>query len=322
MKKHRNYLVVRRTAFIQIIISAILLYGVAVSTMIIPRFNMSLYNSLLFHPTRTKTYNIHKVGDVPIEDVKFQSSNGTNLHGWMLRAPNEKGLVLFNHGNGGNLSHRILLYPLYLKQGLSVFTYDYQGYGQSDGAPSLDNICNDGLAAYDYVTKELKYSSDRIIVVGESLGGGVATHVCGQKPARAVVLQSTFSSLPSVAKRHFQFFRLFPPSLLPDQQLDNAAFVAGDHPPLLIMHGDSDYVVPYSECLLLTKAASKPTHIVRFAGAGHNNLFTTYADKYSETITDFLKSQDLLSVDSSKSKFVGSLKNAVETPDSIPAAWN
>jgi len=251
---------------------------------------MPLYDKLPFFPIKAESYAGLRTDDLSIKDVYFSSKNGARLHGWYIKAPDERAVVHFSHGNGGNISHRLPIYRELVKLGLSVLTYDYQGYGRSEGKPTLGNICDDGFVVYDYLVNELKYPADRVIVYGESLGGAVAGCLCSERPSRAIILQSTFSTLPHVAKEKLSLVRVFPDFLFPDQGSRTIQMVVGKHSPLLILHGTDDSIIPVEEAEILFRAASQPKTFVKIDGAGHNE-FASFADQYFVAIKQFIESR-------------------------------
>lgn len=253
-----------------------------------PIVSMPFFNLLLFHPTRTGPYHIETIQGIKKENVDFKSADGTRLHAWYFAVPDSVATVLISHGNGGNLSYRIPLIEMFIHNKLSVLAYDYHGYGYSEGSPSVENVCMDGVAAYDYLIERKKESPRRIILFGESLGGGVACQIAAQRSCAAIILQSTFSSLVSCGQRKMAMLRLYPRWLFPANVLDNAAVLRADHAPVLIVHGQMDNLIPKEESEVLYAAASEPRKIVRLARAGHNDVYTTHIQEYASAVSEFV----------------------------------
>jgi fermentation-respiration switch protein FrsA (DUF1100 family) len=254
-----------------------------------PRFNFFLYRSLLFHPW--------KLADEPVapplsgvigEDVYFPSANGKMLNGWYYRNPSAKYTVLFSHGNGGNVAVRTDYVELLLKTCVSVFIYDYEGYGESLGKPSLEAICDDAVGAYEYLTVAREVAPDTVIVYGESLGTSVSTYLSTKFACKALILQSGFVSLRRIACEVFPLLHIYPQWLYPSPQLDNAAVLAVKHPPLLILHGEKDTLIPLAHALYLYQHAHEPKKLVKLPNAGHANISSTEPGLYTEEIANFI----------------------------------
>src|SRR5262249_20139555 len=156
------------------------------------RVALPFYNTMIFYPDKFPggLYHVSTVDGIKAKDVYFPSSNGKRLHGWFFRRSDPGPTVLISHGNAGNLSDRSGLCDLVLRAGASVVVYDYQGYGRSEGSPSLKGILDDGLAAYKYLVEQEKVPPQDIVLLGESLGSVVAAHVADTQPCRGVIMQS------------------------------------------------------------------------------------------------------------------------------------
>ena len=118
------------------------------------------------------------------ESINFKAGDGTKLHGWFFPLPGKSPVILFCHGNAGNISHRLWNIQKLLSHGFQVFIYDYRGYGKSNGSPSRKGLYLDGLAAYDFLVKKRGISPDRIILFGRSLGAAVATEIAVQRQGK------------------------------------------------------------------------------------------------------------------------------------------
>lgn len=253
-----------------------------------PAVAAPFYNKLLFFPTKEMCFEFDKLAGIAKENVEILSANNSKLHAWYFPLPNPKGVVLISHGNGGNISHRIPLIKMFLQKNISVLAYDYQGYGRSEGNPSIENILADGLSVYDYLTKQRNVEPEKIIVYGESLGGAVTSHIATNRKVGAIILQSAFSSLPHIAKARMPLMRAYPSWLFPNK-LDNGAMLAGEHAPLLIVHGKADSIIPFGEAELLASMASQPSTRVGIEGANHNDMYCEYQTKLDSVVSRFLE---------------------------------
>ncbi len=248
-----------------------------------------LYNMLLFHPTMTGFYDAHSVVGSRIENVFFSSGNGVKLHGWFLRKAGAQKVVLISHGNGGNLTNRIPLIAMFLEEGLSVFIYDYEGYGRSSGSPSVQKICQNGSAAYDLLLAQMGYKANQIIVFGESLGSGVSCDVASKHEVAAIILQSPFATLRDLAREKILWLRLYPDALFPkEQDLQNAQLLSQPHAPLLIVHGKQDRIISVRNAESIYQLAKPPKTLVELAKLGHNNMYDS--TEYAEAVRQFVGS--------------------------------
>lgn len=227
-----------------------------------------LERSLLFRPAPYPNGNWQPVG-LGQEDAWFEADDGTRLHGWFVAPPRPQAVALLLHGNGGNITQLdSILRVLRDRHNLAVMTFDYRGYGRSEGQPNEAGILMDARAARAWLARRTGVRESDIVVFGRSLGGGVAVDLAANDGARGLVLTSTFTSLPDVGAHHF---RLVPTHLLMTNRLDSLQKIGRYQGPLLQSHGDADRVVPYSLGVTLFEAAPGPKRFVTIAGGGHND---------------------------------------------------
>jgi uncharacterized protein len=255
-----------------------------------PRWNYILYRPLLFHPWKvTATEPVAPpLAGVTGENVYFPSENGKMLNGWYYVNPKAIYTIIFNHGNGGNITVRTDLVQLLLMAGASVFIYDYEGYGESVGKPTVEGICEDGAGAYKYLTSVKAIHPDKIILYGESLGAAVASYISTRFECKAIVLQSGFSSLYGIACEVFPLLKIYPAFLFPNPALDNLSVLSKPHPPVLLIHGDADTVVPVSHAKTLYDKAVGPKKFLELPKTGHADIYTTAASVYVRAMKSFL----------------------------------
>jgi fermentation-respiration switch protein FrsA (DUF1100 family) len=233
---------------------------------------MFLENSMIFFPSKYPDGNWVLPGMVH-EDAEFQAPDGTKLHGWYVPHENPTATVLFLHGNAGNLSHRVdTLERLHRIAGASVLILDYRGYGRSEGSPSEKGILADARAARAWLAKKENIAEKEIVMMGESLGGGVAVDLASADGARALVLISTFNRLPDVAAYHYP---IFPVRLLMRTRLDSESKIPRFHGPLLQFHGRTDTVIPFELAQKLFDAANEPKELVISDRHNHNDTVPT-----------------------------------------------
>lgn len=235
-------------------------YGIVVAGM------SAFENLLVYLPTKYPTGNWTPPAGV--EEVNFRSVDGTELHGWYFPHPKPQGVALFSHGNGGNVAGWAgAALGLRDRHQLSVFLYDYRGYGRSAGSPSETSILQDARAARQWLAQRAGVAEQEVVQFGQSLGGGVAVDLAAKDGARGLVLIRTFTSLPDVAATRFPWL---PVRWIMRNRLDSLAKIANYHGPVFCFHGDADEVVPFASGKKLFEAANEPKEFVLHSGGHHN----------------------------------------------------
>ena len=243
--------------------------------------SMSLDEMLLFFPSKYPAGDWHPT-DLKFEDVAFASQDGTKLHGWYCPCENPRAVVLIAHGNAGHVASRAAwLRYLQRKARLSVFLFDYRGYGRSEGQPTVEGALQDARAARSKLTEVARVKEADLVLMGESLGGAVVIQLAAESAPRALIVQSSFSSLRDVADVHYPRLSW----LVPRAKLDSLAQIARYRGPLLQSHGDRDRTIPYVSGQKLFRAANEPKQFVTVAGADHNDWLT---DAYLKEFEAFI----------------------------------
>ncbi len=229
-------------------------------------FMYLMQSQFIFFPTKDLIDNPANAG-LKHTDVNFKASDGVKLHGWAIYAENPIGWLIYCHGNGGNIS--FCLYPIeaYVKSSnLNVFVFDYRGFGKSEGSPSEKGIYLDAQAAYDYVVNNEKADPKKTIILGWSLGGGVACELAHKNQCAALVLESTFTSLPDLAQKIYWYL---PARYLARYKFDNKSKISDIKVPKLFSHGVMDRVIPYELGKELYESSAEPKEFVDIPG-DHN----------------------------------------------------
>ncbi len=205
-----------------------------------------------------------------ISDAWFESEDGTRLHGWYFSHDNPRRVVLYFHGNGEQVAdNRDLMELLRDELDAAVLVFDYRGYGLSGGKPYEAGIVADGLAAHRWLAEQTGRPLDEVILIGRSIGGGVAVAVAAEQGAAALVLQSTFTRLTDAAAKHYPWL---PVKWLMRNRYDSLARIARYDGPVLISHGTDDHVVPFEQSRsLLAAAPTEKKQFFEVRGAGHND---------------------------------------------------
>jgi len=218
------------------------------------------------------------------KEVYFHTKDGKRLHGWFFPLKKEFPVILFCHGNAGNISHRLDNIRLLLDQRLQVFIFDYRGYGKSSGRPSEKGLYLDGLAAYDYLIKREHIPSTNIIPFGRSLGAIVVIEISLKRRVKSIIIESAFTSIREMARTValFYLFSFFLPA-----HYNNLEKIGQVSIPKLIIHGKDDEIVSFSMGEKLFEAAKAPRYFFPVKDAGHNDTFVVGGRKYLEGIAAF-----------------------------------
>jgi len=203
------------------------------------------------------------------EEVWLNTGDGESLHAWFVPVPQPQGTVLLFHGNAGNISHRLEYLSMLHRLGYSSFIFDYRGYGKSSGKPSEQGTYRDAEAAWQYLTVVQNIDPQSIALLGESLGGAVASRLASRQQPGALVLASAFISVPDLAAEIYPFL---PVHLLARFDYNTRAYLQNVEAPVLIAHSREDEIVPYQHGQALYKAAREPKAFLEMHG-GHNDSF-------------------------------------------------
>jgi len=230
-------------------------------------------------------------GDVGLkyEDIFYQSKDGKRINGWFIPAEEARGTILFCHGNGGNIGHRIDFFRLFNQLGLSVFIFDYRGYGKSPGRTSEKGVYLDAQGAYDYLISRSDVDKDKIIIYGESLGGAVAINLADKIKASSLVTFGVFTSTIDMGK---ELYPHLPVKLFLTQKYDSISKIKDIDIPKLIVHSSDDEIVPFAHGKELYGAASYPKEFLELRG-GHNEAILLGKEKFSKKLIDFLTEYDI-----------------------------
>jgi fermentation-respiration switch protein FrsA (DUF1100 family) len=218
------------------------------------------------------------------EGVYFETEDGVKLSAWFIPSDNARGAVLFCHGNAGNISHRLESIEIFNQLGLSVFIFDYRGYGQSEGSPTEQGTYQDAEAAWQYLIEKRQVDPSRIIVFGRSLGGAVASWLAQSHQPGALILESTFISIPDIAATVYPYL---PVRFLSRFQYNTAEYLGRIDCPVLIVHSRDDEIMPFSHGRQLFEIAREPKELLEIYGT-HNEGFITSGKNYEQGLNAFI----------------------------------
>ncbi len=244
---------------------------------------MWLETSLVFFPTR---YPDGDWDDRPngAEDVWFDTADGVRLHAWFVPCERPVAVLLFAHGNAGNLSDRAFLLERLRRLGAAVMIFDYRGYGRSEGTPSEKGVYLDVRAAAEALARRAGVRRSDLVLLGRSLGGAAVVDLAAEEAVRGLVLESTFTSLTDVAAYHFPWL---PVRHMMRMRFDTASKIGSCRCPLLQSHGTADTIVPFSLGRQLFELANDPKRFLTFDGLDHNDPPPRW---YDAELLNFLRS--------------------------------
>jgi fermentation-respiration switch protein FrsA (DUF1100 family) len=258
---------------------------------------MLLEGSMIYFPARFPVGDWDTAGlgrrlGYRFEDHVFTTADGHRLHGWWVHPPagsepdTEDGpVLLYFHGNAGNLTHRAATVATLARLGLRVFIFDYRGYGRSEGRPDEKGLYEDARAAWRVLTLEHGISPGRIVLYGKSLGGAVAVQLATEVRPAGLVLQSTFSSVPDLAAFHYPFV----PRALVRTRMESERKLPAVRCPVLIVHSRDDEIVPFAHAERLFAAAPEPRQLLVIEGAGHNDTFAAGGERLLGALAGFIR---------------------------------
>jgi hypothetical protein len=210
--------------------------------------------------------------------IKIRTPSGTRISAIYLPDPRARYTILFSHGNGEDIGYASEELERLRRLGFSVFAYDYQGYGTSEGAPSESNAYEDISAAYTYLTTELDTPPNRIIAHGRSLGGALAIDLAAREPLAGLIVESSLVSAYRVMTRR---------AIFPGDKFRSANKLPRVGCPVFIMHGTNDEVIPLWHGEKLFAIANEPKRSLWVEGAGHNNLIGVAGARFGHAMQEF-----------------------------------
>ena len=231
---------------------------------------------------RTLTMTPFDVG-MDYHDVSIKTSDGVTLHGWFIVGRPSR-VLLFFHGNAGNISHRLDSIRQFQNLGMSVFIIDYRGYGQSGGSTTEKGIYRDADAAWRYLTEDRGISSNDIVIFGRSLGASVASWLATQHQPLALIVESSFTSVPDIAQELYPW--------LPARWLSRFSHATRDYVrnvrcPILVTHSRDDEIIPFHHGEAIYASANEPRTLLALRGT-HNEAFLQDERAYIEGVRTFL----------------------------------
>lgn len=240
-----------------------------------------LQEKILFLPT-TLAQDYQYDFRYPFEELFFQTDEDVSINAIHFKAENPKGVILYFHGNAGDLSRWGIIGEHFVSLNYDVFIMDYRTYGKSTGKLSEQGFYNDAEYCYNYLLQY--YSETDIVLYGRSLGTGIATYLASKHQPRQLILETPYYSILDVAKHRFPMLPVKP---LLKYEFPSNAFIGSVSCPIKMFHGTNDTVIPYESAQKLNAIAPQElTSFVTIEGGEHNNLISYQA--YITNIKAFL----------------------------------
>jgi fermentation-respiration switch protein FrsA (DUF1100 family) len=221
------------------------------------------------------------------EEVYLSSRDGVKLHGWYIPRNKAEEVVLFLHGNGGNISHRGASIEIFNRIGLNILIIDYRGYGKSEGSPGEKGLYEDARTAWRYLIEQRGFKTEQIILFGRSLGAAVATKLAAEVGPKTVILESAFSRSRDMANTMMPIVSRIAVMRYPFNSMGRIKDI---HARLLMLHSPDDEIIPYDLGKKLFQAANEPKQFVELKG-DHNNGFMLSQPKYEQALAKFINSK-------------------------------
>ena len=243
-------------------------------------------SNLVYFPSTDVDVNPKNVG-LEYESIIFEADDKTKLHAWYIQKKDAKTTLLFLHGNGGNISHRLDSIKFFNSLGMNVFIFDYRGYGNSEGSASEQNTYDDAKSAWDYLLKNKSIKDENVIIFGRSLGGAIAAKLGSELKPKAIILESTFTTVKEFASDVYPFL----PGFLIHFKYETTKHLKDINYPILIVHSEDDNIIPFKHGEAIFKNANEPKTFVKIRG-NHNYGFVESKHIYVPALRNFLQEID------------------------------
>jgi len=245
-----------------------------------------LVRKFLYYPTRIDP-------DAPLPyyirgatEVWIDTPAGNRIHALHWPAPVARPTILFFHGNAQTVFEWALIREELAPLECGLLLPDYPGYGKSQGAPGEAANYDAAHGAWQWLSESAGVPAAKVVIFGKSLGGGVSTEIARGKTFKGLVLESTFTSIPSVMRQLLPFIPAG--TLLKGELYESLNKLADIHAPLLVVHGTRDELIPVGEGKRLYEAANEPKQLYLVEGAGHNDVSMVAGETYGRTLRRWL----------------------------------
>jgi fermentation-respiration switch protein FrsA (DUF1100 family) len=242
-----------------------------------------LQRYLIYFPDKTIFFTPNNIY-LKYEEINYKTSDNHLINSWLIPADSSKYIVIFCHGNAGNISNRLESIQIFNRLSLDVFIFDYRGFGKSKGTPDEEGTYLDALGAWDFLVGKKGYDPEKIIIFGRSLGSGVASWLAREKNPAALILESSFTSLPDLGANIYPFLPVRLLSKYNYPTFENLNYI--DCPKLFI-HSKGDEIIPFTLGMENYRLARGQKEFLEIQGS-HNDGFMVSGSTYLEGINSFL----------------------------------
>lgn len=254
-----------KSAIMTLLYSALIL--VAAIYACINLFLFVYQRNLLYHPVK-ELAGPHNYGIYEGQLVKLTTEDSIKISAWYVPPKHNEPVMVYLHGNAGNLGDRAEKLKSFVKHGLGMLAVSYRGYGDSEGSPSEKGLYNDARAAINYLKSQGINTKDTFLY-GESLGSGVAIQMATEYELKAIVLEAPYTS---IANRAQELYPYVPVKLLLLDKFDSLSKIGRVKEPVLIFHGYLDEVMPIIHGRRMLEAASEPKEARFYENKGHTDF--------------------------------------------------
>lgn len=266
--------------FISIMVMMTVVYFVLVLLLYLGQARLLYYPQI---PSRAIGPGPDSIG-LDYESVDLLTEDGIKLDAWFVPAHEPRGVVLFFHGNAGNISHRLDSLKIFHDLNLSTLIFDYRGYGRSEGSTSEEGTYRDADAAWRYLTESRGIPASQIILFGRSLGAAVAAYLASRQRPAGLIIESGFMSVPELAAK---LYRWLPARWLARFNYPTSDYLQVASLPVLIVHSRDDEIIPFEQGKMLFEQARMPKQFLSLRG-GHNDGFLVSGRNYVDGLNTFL----------------------------------
>ncbi|WP_235832324.1 alpha/beta hydrolase [Flavobacterium zhairuonense] len=250
---------IKTLKFLTIVLAAffVIIYIVIVSYVYFNQVGMIFQSSSL-----PKEYQFEYQS--PFEELNIKSFDGVNLNGLLFKAEKSKGLVFYLHGNAGTLQTWGSIAKNYTNLGYDIFILDYRSFGKSEGEIESEEQLNKDITT---VYKKLKqrYSENKIIIAGYSIGSGLAAILASENKPKALILQSPYFSFTELSGTKVRFF----PDFMKKFHFETYQYLPKVKAPIYIFHGSDDQLIPVENSVKLNKILGSKGHLYVLKDQGH-----------------------------------------------------
>jgi len=238
---------------------------------------------MIYYPTKEIAETPGNIG-LDFEEIILKTEDNIDISAWYIPSENARGVVLFCHGNAGNISHRLDSIRIFHDLNLNVLIFDYRGYGKSKGSPTEKGTYLDAESAWGYLVNVKHVQPKKIILFGRSLGSAVAAEIALRHQARAIIIESGFTSIPDLGNK---FFPYLPVRLISRFHYSTIDKVNKINIPKLFIHSPQDEMIPFEQGSRLFEKAAGPKEFLRITGS-HNEGFLISGKDYIAGLNRFI----------------------------------